>query len=358
MTPTRVPVGGPFFEDFKPGQVFDDAPAVTLTEGLAALHQALSGDRLRLPLDHELSRWVTGRSRPLAHPTLVIHVVNGQTTAASQRVKGNLFYRRLQLLRPVHIGDTLSTRAEVVALRQNAPKPGRPATGMVALRIQASNQRNKTVLDYWRCPMIPLRDPDGETGHADSFDDIPAEIDLDRLAAKVPWGWRLSVFKDRTGRGGAHFGDIAAGTTYMIEGRDTVTAAPELVRATLNLAATHTDPAAGPYGRRLVYGGHTISLAGAAATRALPNLVTILAWRSCDHTGPVFEGDVLRTEVTVDAVHPLTQGGMVDLHALVWADHGGRPGGMGGVPPTTAAEAAKERPEQPVLDWRFIGLMA
>ncbi|HKN91880.1 MAG TPA: acyl dehydratase, partial [Acidimicrobiia bacterium] len=109
MTPTRVPVGGPFFEDFKPGQVFDDAPAVTLTEGLAALHQALSGDRLRLPLDHELSRWVTGRSRPLAHPTLVIHVVNGQTTAASQRVKGNLFYRRLQLLRPVHIGDTLST---------------------------------------------------------------------------------------------------------------------------------------------------------------------------------------------------------------------------------------------------------
>ena len=86
--------------------------------------------------------------------------------------------------------------------------------------------------------------------------------------------------------------------------------------------------------------------------------MTILAWRSCDHTGPVFEGDVLRTEVTVDAVHPLTQGGMVDLHALVWADHGGRPGGMGGVPPTTAAEAAKERPEQPVLDWRFIGLMA
>jgi hypothetical protein len=54
----------------------------------------------------------------------------------------------------------------------------------------------------------------------------------------------------------------------------------------------------------------------------------------------VFEGDVPRTEVTVDAVHPLTQGGMVDLHALVWADHGDGTG------------------EQPVLDWHFIGLMA
>ena len=62
MTTTRVPVGGPWFEDFKHGQVFDDAPSVTLTDGLATLHQALSGDRLRLPLDHELSRWVTGRS--------------------------------------------------------------------------------------------------------------------------------------------------------------------------------------------------------------------------------------------------------------------------------------------------------
>jgi 2-methylfumaryl-CoA hydratase len=340
MTTSRQSLGGPWFEDFKPGQVFDDAPAVTLTDGLATLHQSLSGDRLRLPIDHELSRWVTGRSRPLAHPTLVCHVAIGQTTAASQRVKGNLFYRRLQLLRPVHIGDTLTTRAEVVGLRQNTAKPGRPATGLVALRVLVENQRNKPVLDFWRCPMIPLRDPEGDTGHADSFDDIPADLDMDHLAAKAPWGWRLSAFRDRVGWAGAHFGDVVPGETFEIEGRDTVTGATELARATLNLAATHTDPAAGPYGRRLVYGGHTISLAGAAATRALPNLVTILGWRSCDHTGPVFEGDVLRTEVTVEAVHPLSQGGMVDLHALVWADHGDESG------------------EQPVLDWRFVALMA
>jgi acyl dehydratase len=284
-------------------------------------------------------------------------VAIGHSTVATQRVKGNLFYRRVQLLRPVHIGDTLTTRSEVVALRQNRPKPGRPATGLVALRIQVENQRNKPVLDFWRCPMIPLRDPERDTGHADSFDDIPADIDLDLLSSKVPWGWRLSTFKDRVGRAGAHFADVAPGTTFTIEGRDTVTGATELARATLNLASTHTDPAACTYGRRLVYGGHTISLAGAAATRALPNLVTILGWRSCEHTGPVFEGDVLRTEITVDAAHPLTQGGMVDLHALVWADRAAR--GTGGVPPTAAAGAAKDRSgEEAVLDWRFIALMA
>jgi acyl dehydratase len=127
---------------------------------------------------------------------------------------------------------------------------------------------------------------------------------------------------------------------FDIEGRDTVTGASELARVTLNLAAVHTDPEAGAYGRRLVYGGHTISIAGAHATRALPDLVTILGWRSCDHTGPVFEGDVLRTELTVEDVHAQRYGAMVELRAVVHATPAG--GGE----------------EKPVLDWRFIGLMA
>jgi acyl dehydratase len=341
MTSNRISVGGPWFEDFKLGQVFDDAPAVTLTWGHAVFYQALCGDRLRLPLDHELSAAVTGRAQPLAHPTFVCHVAIGQTTSASQRVRGNLFYRGLQFLRPVHLGDTLRTSSEVVALRQNRPKPGRPATGMVVLRIHVENQRGKQVLDFWRCPMIPLRDPEADTGHDDSFNDIPSDIHLERLASKVPWGWRLDIFKDRTRHRGGR-GDLVPGTVFDIEGRDTVTGAPELARATLNLAAVHTDPEAGAYGRRLVYGGHTISIAGAHVTRAIPDLVTILGWRSCDHTGPVFEGDVLRTELTVEDVHPQRYGAMVDLRAIVFATRG--EGGEGG--------------EQPVLDWRFIGLMA
>jgi acyl dehydratase len=331
MTTNRVRVGGPFFEDLERGQVFDDAPALTLTAGHAALHQALSGDRLRLPLDAVLSRAVTGRAEPFAHPTLVCHVAIGQSTGASQRVRGNLFYRGLQFLRPVHLGDTLRTRVEVVALRQNARKPGRPATGLVALRMQVSNQQQQVVLDFWRCPMIPLRDPHVETGHHDDFDHIPTEIALDALAA--PWDWRLEHFPKG--------GELEVGTVYDVEVRDTVTSAPELARATLNLAATHTDPAASAYGRRLVYGGHTISIAGAQATRALPDLVTILAWRSCDHTGPVFEGDVLRTELEVEAVHPGAGFRLAELRAIVHA---------------TRADGSGE--DDPVLDWRFIALVA
>lgn len=333
-------VGGPFFEDFKVGQVFDDSPAVTLTSGHALLHQALSGDRLRLPLDAELCAAVTGRSELLAHPLLVANVAIGQSTVPSQRVLGNLFYRGLVFLRPVHLGDTLRTTTEIFGLRQNRPRPGRPATGLVALRVRTEDQHGQAVLDFWRCPMIPLRDPQGDTGHADAFDDIPAELDADAAAAAVPADWHLEPFASLVAGATWAGADVAAGTVYEIEGRDTVTGAPELSRATLNLAATHTDPAAGAHGRRLVNGGHTIAMAGAQVSRALPDLVTHLAWRSCDHTGPVFEGDVLRTEVTVEGLQPLPAGRLVELTARVWADRGD--GGD----------------EEPVLDWRFCALLA
>lgn len=345
----RIPVGGPYFEDFEVGQVFDDAPAVTITDGLVTLHQGLCGDRLRLALDHPLAAAVTGHDQPLVHPTLAGHVAIGQTTYASQRVRGNLFYRGLQWALPVHLGDTLRTTTEVVALRQNKPKPGRAATGMVALRVQVDNQHGARALEFWRCPMIPLRDPEGDTGRADSFDAIPDEVSLPVLEERVAsWGWHLDLFADAVKGAGAGFAEARAGTTFVIEGRDTITSAVELARATLNLAATHSDPQGGAYpGRRLVYGGHTISVAGAHASRALPGMVTILGWRSCDHTGPVFEGDVLRTEVTVADAHPLPGGGgIAELHALVWAE------------PAADAATKEGGAEQPVLDWRFFALLA
>ena len=45
----------PYFEDLEVGQLVTEAPALTLTPGHAATHQAILGDRLRLALDAELS---------------------------------------------------------------------------------------------------------------------------------------------------------------------------------------------------------------------------------------------------------------------------------------------------------------
>lgn len=337
-TGRSVTVSGPYFEDFERGQVFEDAPALTLTSGHAAVHQALTGDRLRLPLDAELSRAVTGRGEPLAHPNLVCDVAIGQSTGPTQRVLGNLFYRGLILLTPVFIGDTLRTRTEVVALKQNSRRADGSATGLVALRIRTHNQRGEPVLDFWRCPMIPLREPSAETGHADRFDQIPDELELERVVDAAPADWDYAAL--RAGVPGERFAELEAGTVYELEGRDTVTAAPELARLTLNIAKAHTDAGGSLHGRRLVYGGHTISIAAAHLSRALPGLATIVAWRGCDHLGPVFEGDVLRSTVEVEGRHELdgADAGLLDLRAVVGADRG-------------------EEEDAPVLDWRAVAVI-
>jgi acyl dehydratase len=330
-------LGGPWFEEFEPEQVFDDAPGLTITDGHAALHQAICGDRLRLALDAALCQEVTGSDRPLVHPNLVCDVAIGQSTGPTQRVKGNLFYRGFVLNRPVFVGDTLRTRTQVVGLKQNKRKPGKPGTGLVVLKIHTENQDGEQVTDYWRCPMIPLKD-DVDTGHADDFGDIPQEIPSDELKGAIPARWKLGPLREAAP--GPHFADLEPGLACAIEGGETVTAAPELARLSLNVAMAHTDATSSGRGQRLVYGGHTISIAAAHATRAVPAMATIIAWRSCDHLGPVFEGDVLRTELRVEGLSPRDDGGLAELRALV-----------------SAVREGEDEP-QAVLDWSFVALVA
>lgn len=317
----RLDVAGPYYEELEVGQVFDTGPGMTLTEGHAALHQAVLGDRLRLPLDRHLTEAVTGDPAPLAHPGLVCDVAIGQSTLATQRVIANLFYRGLALRRSPRIGDTLRTSTEVVALRDTSARPGRAPTGLAVLRIRTVDQEDRPVLDFHRCAMLPMRSEEARPGHADDLEAIPAELDHSRLVDAIA-GWDLEPLRTLA------VAPPKAGTEFATESGDTVSCAPELVRMTLNVAAAHSDPASGGRGRRLVYGGHTIGIALSHVTRAIPDLVTVAAWRSCDHLNPVFEGDVLRSTIEVEAV----DGQLIELRVHM-------------------------RSEQPVLDWRLIGVL-
>jgi acyl dehydratase len=330
MNSTQI-VGGPFFEDLAVGQTIADAPSLTLTEGLAALHGAIVGDRFRLALDLNLSEAVVG-SR-MAHPALVWDVAIGQSTLFTRRVIANLFYRGLVFRRFPAIGDTLHTSTEVVALKQNRLRARRPATGLGVMRIRTLDQESREVLDFQRCAMFPLRDPTRQTDHQAELAEISAELDSSALQAALA-GWRFEAFRHSVG--GVHFAGLVPATVWEIAGGDVVSSAPELARLTLNLAMVHHD--AGSSGR-LVYGGHTIGLAAAQAARAIPNLLTIVAWQSCDHLGPVREGDTLRSTLELEQLEPLSGGGgLVYLRSRV--------------------KAIREGDESDVLDWRFVGVMA
>jgi acyl dehydratase len=336
VTPGETLIDGPYFEDLHLGQRFENAPSLTLTEGLAAAHQAIVGGRLPLALDRELSRQVIGEGGALAAPNLVWDVAIGQSTIATHTVTANLFYRGVVFRRAPRIGDTLQTVTEVASLRQNSRRPGRPATGLAALRIGSRDQHGRPVLDFWRCAMLPLRESERDTGHADDLSAIGSEPASGELA-QVAADWDLDAYRARTG--GRHPGSLAPGEVFRVAGGDVVSSAPELARLTLNVAKVHHDASAGTTGR-LVYGGHTIGIALHQAVRALPGIVTVVGWHSCDHVGPVHEGDTLTSTIEVERTERSARGvSLAHLRSRVRASR----------PDTPAAD---------VLDWRFVALLA
>ena len=313
---------GPYFDDLHVGLSFDSAPAYTLTGGRQAVHQAIVGDRLRLSLDDVLATKVAGG--PLAHPAFVWDVAIGQSTLATQHVKANLFYRNLAFKRWPLIGDTLRTTTTVAGLRENRRKEGRPPTGLAALRMVTTDQLGRTVLDFYRCAMLPLRGD--STGHSDALDLIGAGESPDPPLACLG-GLDLAALPRTRGLPGE-------GDEILVIGGDVVSSAPELARLSLNVAAVHHDSAAAA-GTRLVYGGHTIGIALSQASRAIAGLAGVLGWHSCDHVGPVHEGDTLRSVVTIERLQPGPAGSfLADLRSRVRSDQGGA-----------------------VLDWRFSALL-
>jgi acyl dehydratase len=334
MSSLAIDVDGPFYDDLKIGDRFDSAPTMRLTDGLAATHHAFVGGRLRLAFDADLSASVTRQQQPFAAPTLVWDVAIGQSTLVTQRAIANLFYRGLVFRRAPAIGDSLKTVTTIIGLRPASAKPGRPARGLVTMRIATSDQEDRPVLDFCRCAMLPARQ--AEDGGAQGETDLPRSDFTTAQTAAAVAGWDFGAYRKVVP--GPHFGALRAGTSHRLAGGDVVSSAPELARLTMNLATIHHDRTRS--GQRLVYGGHTIGLAAAQLTRAFPSLVTILGWHDCDHLGPVHEGDTLHSEITIERCEALAaEGGLVHLRSVVRA--------------TSLSDNISD-----VLDWRLIGLFA
>ena len=302
----------PWFEDFSVGDDLSHVPSITVSDGYAAVHQAMFADRYRLAIDAPLCKKVTGEDRLLVNPSLVCNIAIGSSTVPTQRVLGNLFYRGLRFHRPVYIGDTLTTSTKVVALRQNSIKARRAASGMVGLEIHTLNQHDETVLLFWRCPMVPCMDPDADTGLDDDLGVMPESVSENDVLASVP-DWDLSALPEETM-------SFQPGEVIDVEARDTITMAPELVRMTLNMAMTHTDATRSVYKKRLVYGGHTISMAASQLARVLPSMAMILCWYKCEHLAPVFEEDILASRISVQDVVPVANGRVLKLGIEVFAE--------------------------------------
>lgn len=275
--PTRP---GPFYEDFRVGATLPPLPSVTLTDADNAMYRAVTGDQHALAADAGRYRTVSGSGGALANPGIVMHYSIGQTTMATRQAIANLYYRSVRVLRPVELGQTLTTVTTVLGLKDSAPK-GDQYRGKVWLGIVTSSE-DGPVVEYERCALVRGNGP-ARPGHDD---DIPGPSDpspLAELVGGVP-AWDLSSLPAS---------DWEVGETKVDPLRDHVDLAAPFARLTFNQAAVHRDVTMTANGRRLVYGGHVQGLAQASLTRMLPGLATVQAWDGCDHVGPAYEGDLI-----------------------------------------------------------------
>ena len=279
---------GNFFEDFEMGQVIEHATPRTVTEGDRALYGSLYPTRFALPSSAPFAAACGLREAPVEE-LIGFHIAFGKTVPdISLNAVANLGYAECRFHRPLCPGDTLSTRSEVIGLKQNSN--GR--TGVVYVRSTATDQHGEVAIEWARWVMVHKRDHDAPSPDT-VVPDLSDVVDASDLVA--PEGLDFSGY-DFGAAGEPHrWGDYEVGE--RIDHVDGVTLTdPEHMMATRlwqNTAKVHFNTEARDDGRRLIYGGHVISLARALSFNGLANAQLIAAINAGAHTAPAFAGDTV-----------------------------------------------------------------
>jgi len=279
---------GRFFEDYVLGEVIVHAVPRTVGAGERALYHALYPARHAVYSSDEFARSVGLAASPL-DDLMAFHVVFGKTVPdISLNAVANLGYAEGRWLRPVWPGDTLRSQSTVIGLKETSSG----ATGVVWVRTVGLNQRDETVLEYVRWVMVrkrrrevvvPVVVPElaGAVVAGDLV--VPAGLDFTR------YDFSLAGERHR-------WGDYAVGEVIDHVDGVTVEEAEHMLatRAWQNTSKVHFDVSQREDGRRLIYGGHVISLARSLSFNGLANAQMMVALNGGAHANPCFAGDTVR----------------------------------------------------------------
>ena len=303
---------GNFFEDFQLGQRIVHATPRTVSAGDQALYCALYGSRFVVASSSEFARGMGFREAPL-DDLLAFHVVFGKTVPdISLNAVANLGYAEGRFGVPVYPGDTLHAVSEVIGLKENSNRQ----TGVVYVRSTGFNQRDEMVVQYVRWVMVRKRD----SHHAAPPEVVPATAEAVSPADfLLPAGLEVGAY-DTALAGSPHLWDdydigekIDHVDGMTIEEADHMTAT-RLYQNTAKVHFNQHSEGQGRFGRRLIYGGHIISLARCLSFNGLANAFKVVAINGGRHVSPTFAGDTIYAWSGVLDKQPVA--GRSDLGAL------------------------------------------
>jgi len=280
---------GNYFEDFKMGQRIVHATPRTITDGDVALYTALYGTRFAANSSAEFAAAALGLERAPVDSMLAFHIVFGKTVPdISLNAVANLGYAAGKFGEPVFAGDTLSTTSTVIGLRQN--KDGK--TGVVYVRSIGVNQRRETVLDYVRWVMVRKKDPDAPAPEP-VIPELPEAVAVGDLM--VPYALHVENYDTALAGSPYLWEDYEVGEKIDHVDGMTIEEAEHMTATRLyqNTAKVHFNQHTekdGRFGRRIVYGGHIISLARSLSFNGLANAFKMAAINGGRHVAPTFAG--------------------------------------------------------------------
>ena len=278
---------GRFFEDYTLGEVITHAVPRTLSGGERALYHALYPARGALYSSNEFAR-ASGLPASPMDDLIAFHTVFGKTVPdISLNAIANLGYAEGRWLAPVWPGDTLRSESTVIGLKENS----NGKSGVVWVRTRGLNQHGVAVLDYVRWVMV-RKSRDVPTP-APVVPDLQPSVSPEALV--VPAGLDFSTYDFALAGERHRWADYTPGEQIDHVDAVTVEEADHLMATRLwqNTSKVHFDVTQRPDGRRLIYGGHIISLARALSFNGLANAQMIVALNAGAHANPCFAGDTV-----------------------------------------------------------------
>ena len=280
---------GRFFEDYSIGQVIEHAVPRTVSGGERALYHTLYPARHALYSSDEFARASGLASSPI-DDLAAFHVVFGKTVPdVSLNAIANLGYAQGRWLKPVYAGDTLRSTSEVVGVKQNS----NGKSGVVWVRTRGYNQRDEVVLDYVRWVMVRKRDV-AAAAPDPVIPDLPKVLEADDLV--IPEGLDFTNYNFTLAGEPHRWGDDEIGEKIDHVDGVTIEEAEHMMATRLwqNTAKVHFDATNRDDGRRLIYGGHVISMARTLSFNGLANAQMIVGLNGGAHANPCFSGDTVR----------------------------------------------------------------
>jgi 2-methylfumaryl-CoA hydratase len=283
---------GNYFEDFRLGQVITHATPRTVTAGDVSLYTALYGSRFAVQSSDHFARAIGYPNAPV-DDLLVFNIVFGKTVAdISLNAVANLGYASCRFLAPVYPGDTLSATSEVIGLNENSNRK----TGTVYVRSTGFTATGTAVLEYVRWVMVRKRDETAPSP-GKNVPSLPTLVSAADIGAACP-PLSAAAYDDTLAGSARRFGDYVPGERIDHACGMTVEEAEHQLATRLyqNTARVHFDQfteGKGRFGRRLIYGGHVISLARALSFNGLANAFHIAGINGGRHVAPLFAGDTV-----------------------------------------------------------------